>query len=73
MLIREDGSRLGSIGPDAIEADVWTAAEAVIRETIAESQSLRLGYFWIYQKVLDDQEALKSLIRKHKLIPPGLQ
>ena len=32
MLIREDGSHLGSIGTDAIEADVWAAAEAVIRE-----------------------------------------
>src|SRR5262245_53576269 len=32
MLIREDGSRLGSIGSDAVEADVWTAAESVIRE-----------------------------------------
>jgi len=32
LLIREDGSRLGSIGSDAIEADVWAAAESVIRE-----------------------------------------
>jgi xanthine dehydrogenase accessory factor len=32
MLIREDGSRLGSIGSHAIEADVWAAAESVIRE-----------------------------------------
>lgn len=32
LLIREDGSRLGSIGNDAIEADVWAAAESVIRE-----------------------------------------
>jgi xanthine dehydrogenase accessory factor len=32
LLIREDGSRLGSIGSDAIEADVWAAAECVIRE-----------------------------------------
>jgi xanthine dehydrogenase accessory factor len=32
MLIREDGSRLGSIGSDAIEAEVWTAAASVIRE-----------------------------------------
>lgn len=32
MLVREDGSRLGSIGSDAIEADVWAAAESVIRE-----------------------------------------
>jgi xanthine dehydrogenase accessory factor len=32
MLIREDGSRLGSIGSDTIEADVWAAAESVIRE-----------------------------------------
>src|SRR5689334_18212456 len=32
LLIREDGSRLGSIGNDGIEADVWAAAESVIRE-----------------------------------------
>ena len=32
MLIREDGSRLGSIGGDAVEAEVWAAAQDVIRE-----------------------------------------
>jgi len=48
------------------------AAETVIRESIAEGQSAGLGYFWIYQKVLDDQETLKAVIKKHKLAPPGL-
>ena len=32
MLIRDDGSRLGSIGNDSVEAEVCTAAQAVIRE-----------------------------------------
>src|ERR1051326_696145 len=32
LLIREDGSRFGSIGNDAMEAKVWAAAEPVIRE-----------------------------------------
>ena len=32
LLIREDGSRLGSIGNDAIEGAVWAAAQCVIRE-----------------------------------------
>ena len=32
MLIRDDGTRVGSLGADAIEAAVWTAAQHVIRE-----------------------------------------
>jgi xanthine dehydrogenase accessory factor len=32
MLIRDDGTRLGSIGNEAVESEVWAAAEAVIRE-----------------------------------------
>jgi hypothetical protein len=46
-------------------------AAAVIREAISEGQS-GLGYFWIYQKVLDDQERLSGLIREHKLTLPGM-
>jgi xanthine dehydrogenase accessory factor len=32
MLIRDDGSRLGSIGGDAVESEVWRAAQSVIEE-----------------------------------------
>jgi xanthine dehydrogenase accessory factor len=32
MLVRDDGSILGSIGGGCVEAEVWTAAEDVIRE-----------------------------------------
>jgi hypothetical protein len=32
-----------------------------------------LGYQWIYQKVLDDQDQLSQLIRKHKLTLPGMR
>src|SRR5262245_8668574 len=32
MLIRDDGTRLGSIGNDFIEGEVWVAAQAVLRE-----------------------------------------
>ena len=32
MLIRDDGSTLGSIGGGCVEAEVWTAAQDVIRE-----------------------------------------
>lgn len=31
-----------------------------------------LGYHWIYQKVLDDQEQLSGLIRQHKLTLPSM-
>ena len=46
-------------------------AAAVIRETITDGQS-GLGYYWIYQKVLDDQEQLSGLIRQHELTLPGM-
>ena len=52
------------LGPDA--------ATAILREQIAEGQS-GLGYQWIYQKVIDDQDQLSKLIRKHKLTLPGLE
>src|SRR5689334_7345097 len=32
MLIRDDGSTLGSIGGGCVEAEVWAAAQEVIRE-----------------------------------------
>ena len=32
MLIRDDGSTLGSVGGGCVEAEVWTAAQDVIRE-----------------------------------------
>jgi xanthine dehydrogenase accessory factor len=32
MLIRDDGSRMGSVGDDSIEAEVWSAAQQVIHE-----------------------------------------
>ena len=52
------------VGPDA--------AAAILREQITEGAS-GLGYQWIYQKVLDDQDQLSKLIRKHKLTLPGLE
>jgi hypothetical protein len=47
------------------------AATAVVQEQINEGAS-GLGYQWIYQRVLDDQEQLSQLIRKHKLTLPGI-
>src|SRR5215475_3454238 len=32
MLVRDDGSTLGSVGGGCVEAEVWTAAQDVIRE-----------------------------------------
>src|SRR6201993_4288575 len=32
MLIRDDGSTLGSVGGGCVEAEVWTAAQDVLRE-----------------------------------------
>jgi hypothetical protein len=52
------------LGPDA--------ATAILREQITEGAS-GLGYQWIYQKVLDDQDQLSKLIRKHKLTLPGVE
>ncbi len=47
------------------------AATAVVQEQIKEGAS-GLGYQWIYQKVLDDQDQLSQVIRKHKLTLPGM-
>jgi hypothetical protein len=46
-------------------------AVVVLKEQIAEGQS-GLGYHWIYQKVLEDQDRLSRLIRQHKLTLPGI-
>jgi hypothetical protein len=46
-------------------------AVAVLKESITEGPS-GLGYHWIYQKVLEDQDRLSRLIRQHKLTLPGL-
>ena len=46
-------------------------ATAVVQEQITEGAS-GLGYQWIYQRVLDDQDQLSQLIRKHKLTLPGI-
>src|SRR4029453_9213484 len=32
MLVRDDGSTLGSVGGGCVEADVWAAAQDVFRE-----------------------------------------
>jgi len=47
------------------------AARAVLQEQIKEGTS-GLGYQWIYQKVLDDQNDLSALVRKHRLMLPGI-
>jgi len=46
-------------------------AVAVLKESITEGPS-GLGYHWIYQKVLEDQDRLSRLIRQHKLTLPGI-
>jgi len=46
-------------------------ATAVVQEQIKEGVS-GLGYQWIYQKVLDDQDQLSELIRKYNLTLPGM-
>lgn len=46
-------------------------ATAVVQEQIKEGVS-GLGYQWIYQKVLDDQDQLSQLIRKYNLTLPGM-
>lgn len=46
---------------------------AVIRDVLADAQSAGLGYHWIYQKVLDDQDKLSALVRQHKLALPGVR
>jgi len=45
---------------------------ALIRGVLADAQSAGLGYHWIYQKVLDDQDKLSALVRQHKLALPGV-
>src|SRR5262245_45984605 len=45
---------------------------AVIRDILTDVQSGGLGYHWIYQKVLDDQDKLSALVRQHKLALPGV-
>jgi hypothetical protein len=47
------------------------AATAVVQEQIKEGVS-GLGYQWIYQTVLDDQDQLSQLIRKYELTLPGV-
>ena len=32
MLIRDDGSTIGSVGGGCVEAEVWTAAQDVLRD-----------------------------------------
>jgi hypothetical protein len=46
-------------------------AAEVLREAIAFGQS-GPGYHWIYQTVLDDQQRLSEVIRRHKLTLPGM-
>ena len=45
---------------------------AVIRDVLADAQSGGLGYHWIYQTVLNDQDKLSALVRQHKLALPGV-
>lgn len=47
------------------------AARAILQEQIKEGTS-GLGYQWIYQRVLDDQQDLSALVRKHRLTLPGI-
>ena len=47
------------------------AARAILQEQITEGAS-GLGYQWIYQKVLDDQNELSALVRKHRLTLKGI-
>jgi len=42
MLIRDDGSTLGSVGGGCVEAEVWTAAQDVIRDEKAKVMSFDL-------------------------------
>jgi len=46
-------------------------AVAQLQDAIAEGRA-GLGYQWIYQKVLDDQDTLSAVVRKHKVVLPGL-
>src|SRR5438876_12378166 len=42
MLVRDDGSTLGSVGGGCVEAEVWTAAQDVIREEKSKIMTLDL-------------------------------
>src|SRR5438045_2489745 len=42
MLIREDGSTMGSIGGGCVEAEVWTAAQDVLRDEKSRVMSFDL-------------------------------
>src|SRR5438105_14436572 len=42
MLIRDDGSTLGSVGGGCVEAEVWTAAQDVIRDEKSKVMSFDL-------------------------------
>src|SRR5215510_12733444 len=42
MLIRDDGSTLGSVGGGCVEAEVWTAAQDVLREEKSRVMSFDL-------------------------------
>src|SRR5258708_29550724 len=42
MLIRDDGSTLGSVGGGCVEAEVWTAAQDVLRDEKSRVMSLDL-------------------------------
>src|SRR5499425_3460581 len=42
MLVRDDGSTLGSVGGGCVEAEVWTAAQDVLREEKSRVMSFDL-------------------------------
>ena len=42
MLIREDGSTMGSVGGGCVEAEVWTAAQDVLRDEKSRVMSFDL-------------------------------
>src|SRR5215813_47771 len=42
MLIREDGSTMGSVGAGCVEAEVWTAAQDVLRDEKSRVMSFDL-------------------------------
>src|SRR5213596_533628 len=58
MLVRDDGSTLGSVGGGCVEAEVWTAAQDVIREEKSRIMSFDLT---------DDSMAESGLICGGKL------
>src|ERR671927_655433 len=42
LLVRDDGSTLGSVGGGCVEAEVWTAAQDVLREEKSRVMSFDL-------------------------------